>query len=70
MIGPKGWITPTGALRDRNWKMQISFNDELGSYDTLCALQEFCRRLDAKYGKRSFGFFAKGDMRVFQEVNS
>ncbi|NHJ48179.1 MAG: DUF3795 domain-containing protein [Asgard group archaeon] len=68
--GKKGWITPTGALRDRNWKMEISCSDEIGGIETLSTLQEYCKRLEEKYRKRSFGYFAKGDMRIFQEVKS
>ncbi len=67
MKGKKGWLTPTGALRDRNWDMQVSCSEEIGGIETLTTLQEFCRRLEEKYGKKSFGFFAKADMRVFQK---
>jgi hypothetical protein len=63
--GKKGWITPTGALRDRNWEMRITFSDEIGGRGALHALQIFCQKLDAKYGKKSFGFFVKADMRIF-----
>lgn len=65
--GKKGWITPTGALRDRNWEMRVTFSDEIGGKGALHALQSFCQKLDAKYGKKSFGFFVKADMRVFQK---
>lgn len=65
-IGKKGWITPTGALRDRNWQMKISFSDEIGGIKTQDALLDFCNILNGKYGKKSFAFFVKADMRVFK----
>jgi len=65
--GKKGWLTPTGALRDRNWQIRISFVDEIGSVKTLDALKKYCERLETHYGKKSFGFFVKADMRVFQK---
>jgi len=66
MKGKKGWTTPTGALRDRNWQMRVSCTDEIGCIETLKMLQRFCEKLDTKYSKKSFGFFNKADMRVFQ----
>jgi len=63
-IGPKGWITPTGALRDRNWQMKITFTEELSGNETFQALQFYTRKLDKEYGKHSFRYFAKADMRV------
>jgi hypothetical protein len=63
----KGWLTPTGALRDRNWQMRVSCSDEIGSIKTLEALQSFSTKLEEKYGKKSFAYFVKADMRVFQK---
>jgi len=66
-VGKKGWLTPTGALRDRNWQMRVSCSEEIGFIKTLEALQSFCKKLEEKYRKRSFGYFAKADMRLFQK---
>ncbi|NHJ32878.1 MAG: DUF3795 domain-containing protein [Asgard group archaeon] len=66
MKGKKGWLTPTGALRDRNWQMRISSSEEIGCIKTLRALQKFCKKLEERYGKKSFGYFTKADMRVLQ----
>ncbi len=66
MKGKNGWVTPTGALRERNWQMRISCSEKIGCIETLTTLQDYCMKLDAKYGKKSFAFFVKADMRVFQ----
>jgi len=66
-IGRKGWITPTGALRDRNWMMRVSIADIKGGYKTLVALQSFCKKLEEKYDKKSFYYFVKSDIRLFLE---
>lgn len=47
--------------------MRVTFSDEIGGKRALHALQSFCQKLDAKYSKKSFGFFVKADMRVFQK---
>lgn len=66
-IGSKGWITPTGALRDRNWKIIISTISKYAGTKLLNALFEYCQKLDTKYDKRSFSYFTKADLRVLLE---
>lgn len=58
------WKTPTGALRKKGWQMKLSFDDVAGGFPALRALQIFTAKLDEKYGKRAFQYFAKADMRV------
>jgi hypothetical protein len=60
----KGWLTPGGALRKREWFMRMSFDDNVGGVSALEALRSYTAKLDERYGKRAFRYFSKADMRV------
>lgn len=66
-VGTKGWLTPTGYLRDRNWKMKITSIGIFEKQKLLDALSEYCNKLNNKYGKRSFSYFTKADFRILVE---
>ena len=62
--GEKGWLTPMGWLRKKGWFIKLSFDDVVGGASTLKALTNYVTKLNQKYGKRAFGYFAKADMRI------
>ena len=65
--GRKGWLTPTGYMRDKGWFMKMSFDNNAGGVSTLKALQRYTAKLDEKYGKRAFRHFSNVDMRVLSK---
>ena len=60
----KGWLTPTGALRNTGWLMKLAINEKIAGSLTIKALQNYALKLDGKYGKNAFRYFSKADMRV------
>ena len=64
-IGRKGWRTKTGALRKVNWNMGMTFSDEIGGFEVLKSLNEYCQKLKQKSEKMYFSYFKKADMRVY-----
>jgi hypothetical protein len=62
--GRKGWLTPSGYMRNKGWLMKMSFDNNAGGASTLKALKRYAAKLDEKYGKRAFRYFSNVDMRV------
>jgi hypothetical protein len=60
----KGWVTPTGALRNTSWLMKLTIDEKIGGSLTIKALQNYAVKLDEKYGKNAFRYFSKSDMRA------
>ena len=60
----KGWVTPTGALRNTGWLMKLSFDEKMGGDLTLKVLKNYALKLEDEYGKDAFRYFSKGDMRA------
>ncbi len=61
------WKVPTGYLRSTGWEMKLSFTKKIGVGTSLRALQTYGKKLDEKYGKRAFRYFADVDMRLLAE---
>lgn len=66
-VKEKDSMTPTGVLRKGGWVMTMIFNKSAGGVAALKALQTYTKKLDDKYGKKAFRYFANVDMRVFQD---
>jgi hypothetical protein len=60
----KGWVTPTGALRNTGWLMKLTIDEKISGGLTVKALKNYAAKLDEKYGKNAFRYFSKGDMQV------
>jgi hypothetical protein len=65
-----GWLTPTGALRQKvgrkgspAWLMELSIDEQAGGAGALAALKGYAARLDEAYGKSAYRYFAQADMR-------
>lgn len=65
--GKKGWLTPMGWLRKEGWLMKLSFDNSAGGVSALKALKSYTAKLNEEYGKKAFGYFKKGDMRVLMK---
>ena len=69
-----GWLTPTGALRQKvgrkespAWLMELSFDEQAGGVGTLTALKHYAAGLDESHGRRAYRYFAQADMRSLRE---
>lgn len=60
----KGWMTPTGALRNTGWLMKLAIDEKIGGGLTVKALKNYALKLNEKYGKNTFRYFSKADMRI------
>jgi len=58
------WVTATGALRKTGWLMKLAIDEKIGGGLTVKALKNYASKLNEKYGKNTFRYFSKGDMRV------
>jgi len=70
----EGWLTPTGALRKKvgregapAWLLKMSCEEKAGGARALQALRNYAAKLDERYGKSAFRYFAKADMRILRE---
>ncbi|UCG45335.1 MAG: hypothetical protein JSV58_00715, partial [Candidatus Bathyarchaeota archaeon] len=59
--------TPTGYLRSKGWQLVITFDEKTGGATTVKALQAFCSKLKALYGKKAFRYFSNINMHVLTE---
>lgn len=59
--------TGTGYLRYNGWVMRMSFEEKIGGTAALKALQTYIRRVDKKYGKKTFQRFSEADMQILLE---
>lgn len=66
----KGWVTPTGALRNTGWLMKLTIDERMGGSLTIKALKNYALKLDEKYGDNAFRYFSKADMRSLIEISS
>ena len=57
-------ITPTKALRKKGWNMRLSYREEKLKLTNVKVLQEYAQKLNGEYGKKSYGYFSKADMRI------
>jgi hypothetical protein len=57
-------ITPTKALRKKGWKMRLSYGEEKLKLTNVKTLQEYAKKLNEEYGKKSYTYFSKADMRI------
>jgi hypothetical protein len=55
------YLTPTGGLRPRGWKVRIRGNDAL-----LNSLYHYSRVLEKEYGNGGFRYFSNGNMKKIQ----
>ena len=62
--------TGTDYLRSKGWIMKMSFDEKIGGFSALKALQTYTRRLDEEYGKKAFQHFSDADMQTLQKVIS
>ena len=60
--------TGTGYLRKKGWIMRMSFEEKIGGKAALIALQTYAKKLDKKYGSRSFQRFREADMKVLLDL--
>jgi hypothetical protein len=60
----KGYLVPSGWLRNKGWVMRLRFDAPAGGESTLKALQIYAHRLDEAHGKGAFRYFSDVDMRV------
>ena len=60
----KDLVTPGGYLRGKGWVVMMTFDEKAGGVAALRALKNYSKKLDEKYGKKAFRYFAKIDMRV------
>lgn len=60
--------TGTGYLRNKGWKMNISFQEKIGGLNSLRALQFYCKNLEEKYAKKGFHHFRVADMWILSEL--
>jgi hypothetical protein len=65
-----GWLTPTGALKEADWRVEMSFRKGIGGEDTLKALKEYSLLLDKKYGEEAFKHFARAEMKMLKKEDS
>jgi hypothetical protein len=70
----EGWLTPTGALRKKvgregapAWLLKMACEEKAGGARALGALRNYAAKLDERYGKSAFRYFAKADMRILRE---
>lgn len=57
-------VVPSGYLRKKGWEMKLSFTEQIRGLAGLKAFQIFGKKLEEKYGKRAFRYFANVDMRL------
>ena len=67
----EGWLSSSGGLRIKlgrreipAWSMTLSFDSNLGGKNGLVALQDYSKKLSAKYGEKAFDYFVKSDLGV------
>lgn len=59
--------TGTGYLRKKGWVMRMYFEEKIGGSNALKALQTYVKKLDKKYGSKTFNHFRNADMKVLLE---
>lgn len=64
----KEWKTPMGGLRKAGWEIRLSFTNKIGGLASLKAFQTFGKKLQEKYGKRAFRYFADVDMQLLAKA--
>ena len=62
----KGWLTPTGGLRNNGWMMRLAFGESLKGKETIEIFKEYIMKLYEKYGKNRFKYFKKADLGVIK----
>lgn len=60
--------TGTGYLRNKGWLLKMSFKNRKDGSQVLKALQVYCKKLNAKYGKKAFQHFRVGNMQFLSEL--
>ena len=67
VLDKKIWQTPTGGLRNRGWKIRISFGEELSDSEDLKVFKEYIVRLNEKHGKNACKYLSKVDLSVVND---
>ena len=64
VLDPKSWQTPTGGLRNKGWKIRLSFGEGITNGEDLRFFKNYMIKLHQKHGKKSYRYFNMADLTV------
>jgi hypothetical protein len=64
VLDPKTWQTPTGGLRSKDWKIRITFGEELTDSEDLEIFRKYLIKLNEKFGNNVYKHFNMADLSV------
>ncbi|TFG21320.1 MAG: DUF3795 domain-containing protein [Promethearchaeota archaeon] len=62
----KEWKMDSGYLRKKDWDLSLTFTEKIGGILTLRAFHEYCHKLRIQFESRSYSYFKKADMRIYE----
>ncbi len=63
------WLTPTGGLRRRDWRLSVSCAKRIGGAATLRALAGYAAMLAERFGDKACSRFARAEMSVLKPAD-